>query len=245
MRRFLLSFLLVFGSCVIAQSAEDYLSLFNSATKFYDNTQYQKAIETYERILSMGQKNPELYYNLGNAYYKEGNIGKAMLNYERAKRFSPADPATRDNLAFLKKSIQEGEPSLVDFVFAWAEDSMSINMAAALLSLFFALFILGTILFMFTKSKTVFLANVFPLFFFVIILAIFLLQYSDQVLTRWAVAVSATDARNGPGVENSIGFSVPEGKKLFILGSEGNWYAVGLKNEGLKGWIEKKNVEAI
>ena len=236
---------MLLSACPGAVAAEDYLSKFNDAAKLYENAQYSKAIEAYEGIISAGQKNPELYYNLGNAYYKNGKIGKAVLNYERAYRLKPSDQAIRNNRAFLQRSLQEAELSLFDSILDWAAGFLSINASAVFTSLFFVLFVLGIIFFLFTKSRAAAFACLAPLVLLLAFGTIFVLKYRDQELVRWAVVISSRDARNGPGAENSVAFSLPEGKKLMILGEQADWYAVGLKNEGLKGWVEKDSVEAI
>ena len=245
MKKSFLTLFIFLSAFISARAAEDYLSKFNDAAKLYESAQYSKAIEAYENILSSGQLNAELYYNLGNAYYKNGKIGKAVLNYERAKRLAPSDQAIRNNLAFLRKSLQETEPTLFDSVMLWVTGLAAINTAAVFMSIFFALFVFGIIFFLFTKSRAAAFISLAPLALFLVFGSIFALQYSDQELTRWAVVISSRDARNGPGAENSVAFSLPEGKKLIILGEQDDWYAVGLKSEGLKGWVEKDSLEAI
>ena len=245
MKRSILLLFIILSASLSARTAEDYLAKFNNAAKLYESAQYSKAIEVYENILSSGQRNAELYYNLGNAYYKTGKIGKAVLNYERAERLAPSDQAIKNNLIFLRKSLQEPEPALFDSVLAWAAGLVSINAAAILSSLFFAIFVFGAIFFLFTKSSTAGFITLAPLALLLVFGTIFVLQYRDQELTKWAVVISSRDARNGPGAENSVAFSLPEGKKLMVLGEQDDWYAVGLRNEGLKGWVEKDSIEAI
>ncbi len=226
-------------------AAEDYLSIFKNAEKSYEAGEYSKAIDSYEALISKGQRNTALYYNLGNAYYKTGKIGKAILNYERAKRLSPQDSGIRSNIIFLKKFLQENEQAFFESIMEWVRDLMPIDFAALAASFFFILLIFGIILRIFTNLKYIIVANIILTALLLFFISIFALQYSDQILTKWAVAVSTSEARNGPGPDNSTEFSIPEGKKVIILGEEGDWYAIGLKIEGLKGWVEKKNIEAI
>ena len=213
MKKNILLLFIVLSASLNVGAVEDYLSKFNDAAKLYENAQYSKAIDAYEIILSSGQRNAALYYNLGNAYYKNGKIGKAVLNYERAKRLRPQDPAIRYNLSFLQRSLQETEPSLFDSVLEWCTGLVSINKAAIFTSVSFALFIFVVIFFLFTKSRAAAFISLAPLALFLVFGMIFALQYRDQELTKWAVVISSRDARNGPGAENSVAFSLPEGKK--------------------------------
>src|SRR4051812_23060816 len=63
----------------------------DSANTAYSKGNYDKAITLYERILNNGLEAPELYFNLGNAYYKTNAVGLSILNYERAKKLKPHD----------------------------------------------------------------------------------------------------------------------------------------------------------
>ena len=56
---------------------------------FYQKQQYDKAIESYSKVLNEGYESAELYFNLGNAYYRKGSLGYAILNFERALKLSP------------------------------------------------------------------------------------------------------------------------------------------------------------
>ena len=72
------------------------------------------------------------------------------------------------------------------------------------------------------------------------------LTIRNQQLTSWGVVISGpADVRNGPGMENSVGFTLPEGRKIIVLSEKDEWAAIGLAAEGLKGWVEKKYIDKI
>jgi uncharacterized protein YraI len=74
----------------------------------------------------------------------------------------------------------------------------------------------------------------------------FFLKLDKEALSREAIVVSGpADVRNGPGEENSVGFTLPEGRKVMVLGAKDSWTAIGLKTEGLRGWLENKYLEEI
>ena len=88
-----LSLILCFGVAAFAQSAA-----LKQANNLYAKGNYSDAAKIYEQILSKEGVAPELYYNLGNAYFKSNETGKSILNYERALRLSPRYEDARVNL---------------------------------------------------------------------------------------------------------------------------------------------------
>ena len=95
--RHIVTFLLVLGltSNVFAQSTTQ---LYTSANSLYKNKQFEQATVAYEKILMQGYRTPEVYYNLGNSYFKLHNNGKAILNFERAQKLAPDDEDIAHNL---------------------------------------------------------------------------------------------------------------------------------------------------
>ncbi len=85
-----------------AASAQDANALLQQAADAYSNGDYKAAITQYEQVLAKGQHAFEVYYNLGNAYFKNNQIAPAILNYERAALLDPADADLQHNLAMAK-----------------------------------------------------------------------------------------------------------------------------------------------
>lgn len=77
-------------------------SLFISATQSYDNGEFEKARDKYERIRESGSESGILYYNLGNTYFRLNNLGEAMLNFERAYRYIPYNEALQHNMRVVR-----------------------------------------------------------------------------------------------------------------------------------------------
>ena len=94
----ILSFLNVF-------SQDSTQVLWEKANAFYTTEEYQKSISAYEQILRSGRESAKLYFNLGNAWYKSGNINRAILNYERAKLLAPQDPDIDFNLKLANQFV--------------------------------------------------------------------------------------------------------------------------------------------
>ena len=88
-------------------TATDHNTLWDSANAAYNEGNYSKAVELYEAILADGEHSAKLYYNLGNAYYKQEKLGKAILNYTRALRLAPADEDIRHNLEYATEATKD------------------------------------------------------------------------------------------------------------------------------------------
>ena len=93
--------LLVLSGMLYAQ-VTDPAELFSKANKHYENSEYEEAISLYEEVTSRDIADKVLYYNLGNAYYRTENLGKALLYYERALKLSPRDEDIQYNIEFIR-----------------------------------------------------------------------------------------------------------------------------------------------
>ena len=116
-----LSFVIVLIIFLIQTSnvfGQDFSERFNKANEYYRSAEYDNAIEEYEKLINEGFLGSNLYYNLGNSYYRIGKIGYALLNYERALKYSPSDEDIKHNLAFANLStIDRIQPLPEFFIF--------------------------------------------------------------------------------------------------------------------------------
>jgi SH3-like domain-containing protein len=72
------------------------------------------------------------------------------------------------------------------------------------------------------------------------------LKVYDEVITRHAIVTTGpAEVRNGPDMNESVGFSLPEGRSVEILSVQGDWTAIAIRAEGLKGWVATKNIQTI
>jgi tetratricopeptide (TPR) repeat protein len=223
------------------------------ADSAYVNGNYQEAIKGYEALLRNGAS-AELYYNLGNAYYRTENITRAVLNFERALLLSPGDSDIRFNLQIARsKTIDKIVPESEMFFVTWYRSLVNIMSVdgwgrTALVSL--ALVIVLFLVYLFSArvwmQKVGFFGGGVLLVLFVIS-NIFAWQQRQNLLYRQgaiviapSVTVKSTPAQNGTDL-----FILHEGTKVIITdGSMKNWREVRLA-DGKKGWIESKKIEVI
>ncbi|MCA9407687.1 MAG: tetratricopeptide repeat protein, partial [Candidatus Omnitrophica bacterium] len=85
---------------------------FVTAEAFYKQGEFAQAASAYEEILTAGGESGAIYYNLGNTYYKMGELGKAMLNYEKARQLIPRDSDLNFNYHYLRSKLGLTDPAV-------------------------------------------------------------------------------------------------------------------------------------
>ena len=223
------------------------------ADSAYVNGNYQQAIAQYEALLKNGAS-AELYYNLGNAYYRTENITRAVLNYERALLLSPGDRDIRFNLQLARsKTIDKIVPESEMFFITWYHalvNLMSVDGWARMAIISLALVIILFLLYLF--SEPIWLRKIgffggFLLLLFFVLSNLFAYQQKQNLLYRKgaiviapSVTVKSTPAQNGTDL-----FILHEGTKVTIIdGAMSDWKEIRLA-DGKEGWIERKRIEMI
>ncbi len=92
-----------------AETTNTWTAAFDAANRLYEQARYREAAAAYEALLAQGLASPALYFNLGNAWFKAGEAGRAILNYRLAERLAPRDPDIRANLR-LTRDLVHGQP---------------------------------------------------------------------------------------------------------------------------------------
>ena len=104
----------------------DVNSIMEKGNAYYKNNQYQLAVDEYNKIIEQGYEGLSIFYNLGNAHYRLGHIGFAILYYEKALKLSPGDEDLKHNLAVANRSIKDKVDTLPPFfIFNIWEDLLA------------------------------------------------------------------------------------------------------------------------
>lgn len=237
--------------------------LFSSTTSFavtkveadsaYARGEYQQAIKDYEALLKEGAS-ADLYYNLGNAYYRTENITRAVLNYERALLLSPGDRDIRFNLQIAQsKTIDKIVPESEMFFFTWYKslvNMMSVDGWARTSLVSLSLVIILLLVYLFSSRIWLRKIGFFAGFAFLLLFVISnifawqqkqnLLYRKGAIVTVPSVTVKSTPASNGTDL-----FILHEGTKVIITdGSMKGWKEIRIA-DGKEGWIESKQIEEI
>lgn len=219
----------------------------------YMRNDYASAIQIYENLLKNGEA-AEVYYNLGNSYYKADDIAKAILNYERALLLQPGNADIRANLEIARsKTIDKVIPVPEIFFVAWTKsliNSLSVDAWAKLGVVFFILLLVSLYLFFFSKQiagkKTGFIGGI--VFLALVVLSnVFAAQQKNELTDRNAAIVlsPSVTVRSTPSESGTSLFILHEGRKVEIKDNTmREWKEIRLE-DGKVGWVPASAVEVI
>ncbi|MBM0143211.1 BatD family protein [Segatella copri] len=225
----------------------------NNADTEYQKGNYQQAIRDYEEILKNGES-AEIYFNLGNAYYRTDNITKAVLNYERARLLSPGDDDINFNLQFARsKTIDKITPQSEMFFVTWYKSLVnftSVDNWAKTGILCIVMTLLLVLLYLFGPQLMLRKIGFFGgLAFFVIFLLsnLFAFQQKQALDNRTgAIIISpSVNIKKTPAKNSADQFVLHEGTRVDII-DKGmtDWRCIRV-GDGREGWIETKAIEEI
>lgn len=234
--------------------AKDLDSLWTAGVQAYTDGKFSDASAAWTSIEESGQKSAKLYYNLGNAWFKQGNYPKAILNYERALRLDPSYSDARYNLEFTSNFVQDKIEPVPEFILksvarkvcyvmgsnAWAVISLVLHAAALVMGL---LFLLGSSV---GKRRAGFYCGIVLLLLSAGALSFSIWQKSDSVKTDTAIVMSpVSSVKSSPSSGSSKDlFVIHEGTKVTILDEVGSWKNIALA-DGRQGWITSNELEVI
>ncbi|WP_455666648.1 tetratricopeptide repeat protein [Phocaeicola sp.] len=224
------------------------------ADSAYIRNDFAAAVELYESILKNDGESSDIYYNLGNSYYKMNNIAKAVLNYERALLLNPGNGDIRFNLELARsKTVDKVTPPSEMFFVTWTQsliNTMSEKAWARTGIIAFILTILTLFLFIFGKriiiKKVGFIAAI--CFFLITILAnVFaseqkaeLINHDNAIIMAPSVTVKSTPNQSGTDL-----FILHEGRKVMIKDNTmKEWKEIRLE-DGNVGWVPTSVIEII
>ena len=219
----------------------------------YMRNDYASAIQIYESLLTKGEA-AEIYYNLGNSYYKTDDIAKAILNYERALLLQPGNADVRANLEIARSKTIDKVVSVPDIFFVtWTKsliNCLSVDAWAKLGVAFFILLLVSFSLFFFSKqivwTKSGFIAGIVFLIF-VVLSNVFASEQKTELMNRNnAIILSpSVTVRSTPSESGTSLFVLHEGHKIEIKdNSMREWKEIRLE-DGKVGWVPASAIEVI
>ncbi len=228
-------------------------SSLTTANELYNKGDYTAAAEKYEAILKNEGIAPEVYYNLGNTYYKLNETGRSILNYERALRLSPGFKDAKINLTMAQlKVVDNIIPTPDFFLIGWIDGlikllTTNVWFYISVIMLIICLITGFVFLFADTRSfrKTFFYVSAFFLSLCVVTLLFSgirknqLENHNDAIIMSGVVVIKSAPDKSGTDL-----FQLHEGTKVKIKSVLGNWVEVKIGN-GEIGWIELESIEKI
>ena len=233
---------------IFAQSAA-----LKDAEDAYSKGNYKEAIKLYEDVIKANGPSADVFYNLGNAYYKANEVAPAILNYERALKIDPSDADTRYNLQMARqKTIDKIEPTgdmFLSKAFSSVQNLFNANGWGTVGIVCFVVLIICLIMFFFSKwvylKKIGFYAGI--VLIFVIILANIFGQRQKNMMTIRDTAVvfaPTVTIKSSPDNSGNDLFILHEGTKVNIKSKLGDWNEI-LLEDGSTGWIPSKDIQII
>lgn len=227
-----------------AMSRDEALEHFVKANLLYKQEKYQEAVQEYQQILQSGWESGPLYYNLGNSYFKAGDLGRAILNFSRAQRFLPRDADLKANLQFARAqsrgSFSEQAPGLwqraLQQVFApLTQDELALlilGMVAVVMVLH-----LGTLFFHWSP-----VVLRYGLWIGGLVLLVSLAGLGTRISYEkdLGIIVTRTASRFEPRDGATSYFECYEGERVWSLQSQGEWVKVR-RSDGKTGWIRRED----
>lgn len=226
---------------------------FEAGNDLYQKGNYKEAVAAYEQVLKADKQSAELYFNLGNCYYKLNKVAPAIYNYEKALVLSPNDSDVLTNLRFAqKRTIDEvkvipkvGFAKLLrDFTaiyhyntWAWISVSFSVLFLLSFIGYYFS---------QLTVSKRIFFFGMFVMFVLLLIsvaAAVFeKSHYSNEIPA--VVFAEMVEVKSEPQKLSSNVVTLHEGTKVYVKETLENWKKIQL-TDGTEGWIEKTAIKEV
>lgn len=234
-------------------SFQDPEAAFNEANLLYLDKKYEEAVSIYEQIIESGYHSAELYYNLGNAYYRSGKIPSAILNYERAALLDPGNEDILFNLDIANMFIRDRIEALpVFFLNRWWKEARNIfsEDGWAVLSIVTFILSLGMAgIFLVSSSvaikKLLFIMSLAAFMFSLLSFSLGMGQRNYRKNYNAAIVFSpVVTVKSSPDINSTDLFIIHEGTKVRIGESIGEWHSVRLP-DGNKGWLHDDAVEKI
>lgn len=252
MKRYLLMLGILLGAmCTL--HAQEYTALFTEANKAYTDGQYEQALEQYNQILSSGQESAALYYNLGNTYYRLGEIGQALLYYERAHRLKPNDKEINENIAFAYSRTEDKIETLPQFFLVrWCHalvQAMSVHGWMWVCLILLAVGGASLVLFTLAHSYALRKGSLITTLSFAVLLLVAIVctisanaqrtSHSDAIVTAPMSVV-----KSSPSESSVDKFILHEGTKVKLLDELDGWQKIRIA-DGNIGWMNSNDYTVI
>jgi len=243
--------LLFLFSCFVSVFAND--KVFDVANTYYKDGQYTEAIAVYEDLIKGDQVSSELYYNLGNCYYKLNKVAPAIFNYEKALQLNPANEDAKNNLIFANRLTIDRIEALPKSVFQKLDENylskITLNTWGVLAIVFAFVAVAMFLLFYFTysssKKRLFFTFSLLSLLLLLLSFGIGFQQYQKEIKTKEAIVFAEqVSVQSEPTNNSSEAFELHEGTKVLVLDAVDNWNKIKLA-DGKIGWLKKSTIKLL
>lgn len=218
---------------------------FTKANEEFAQGHFKEAITRYETLVHRGQRNANLFYDLGNAYFRTRDFGRAILNYERALALDRHHPEATANLQIARDESRalELQPTILERYLQFA----TINQYTLAAAVAFWLGTFGTIVLIFARRRSAALISLSILCLMVCAISMWAIHTLDNGSEGRALAIVTgkdVQARLATADTANSVLALPPGSEIKILSTRGDWMYAALPN-ALRGWIQTRNAEQV
>lgn len=252
MKKLILLFSIIILSLSVKAQTEEMQQLITDANSKYAESDFATAIELYSNVVEQGYEASELYYNLANSYFKNKNLAKSILYYEKAKLLAPEDKKIVHNLRFAQQFVvDEIEVIPQFFLYEFFEKIAKLFKTDtwAVLSVSFFIFTLLTLIVMFFSKiinrKRLALLCAFIFFTFSVFTFFMANKMNNNTKGKNAgIIMSVVTIKSSPDETSTDLFLLHEGVKIGITDNIDNWYEIKLA-DGRVGWLKSEYLGVI
>ena len=234
-----------------ARASETAKSLFVRGNYLYEQEEYAEASKRYEDIIARGSLSADVFYNLGNSYFKQGKLGKSIVNYERASLLKPRDKDTAKNLEVAQNKVVDKvklpdtivlQKSIIDIhdAFTLDETLHFLSILIVILTVLIAL----TFYAIHTRRILIPIIAVFAALLMCVAASCGIKIYENQNVQKAVVIAQKITVHSGPGKQYSVQFAVHEGTTFRAVKSLHGWLEVYISGD-LRGWVQQEEVEIV
>ncbi|MBN2374089.1 tetratricopeptide repeat protein [bacterium] len=232
-----------------ARMQENTLQLFLEANKTYENGDYALAAQFYEGIINGGIHSGDLYYNLGNCYTKQGEIGKAIVNYRRAERLMPRDGDLRFNLNYVldqtKDKIETKDKADIARVFFFWYHWLSMMELCYLFIIANIIFWIAALVLLYKQNDGLrWIRNTALIMLLIFGITFGIKAYSYKFIHHGIVISAEATVRSGNGDSHSPLFILHEGAEFRVREKTDGWMKISLP-DGKTGWISNSSAQTV
>lgn len=248
----LLAMLLASATANAAESLEEARDRAREANRAYEDGDYPAAVEAYRGALELGLEHPTVFYNLGNAYYKNGDLGRAIHAYLRAERRAPRDGAISRNLSRARSQMEDQEisshtvPTVLRPVTG-LRDFFSLDEWSRLLVLLFTLSCAVAVVGHWRSGGRQWRRRILVGTLALTVLSAGMLTaryYGERVVERAVVVEPEVEVRSGPGRDYDLAFRIHAGLLVDVAERRDEWVRVDLGGE-LVGWVPADRLRSL
>lgn len=227
--------------------------LFEQATDAYNAGDYEKAVSFYNNILDNGKHSSALYYNLGNAYYKQNKIAESIYFYEKALLLSPNDQEIKTNLSYAQNMTIDAIDTMPETglarLYKNVTGKLTFDQWAYLGVTFMILFVLLYILFYYsnysTRKRFTFIGSLLALFFCIISVLFAYVQRADFDKDQPAIVFAEeSTVKAEPNTNSAEVFVIHAGTKVNVLDQLEDWKKIKL-TDGKTGWLPQDDIRLL